>query len=95
SSFHNAGIDIVIIPDTSGSESASLYPTAELQRDFPTARIIRFGCVESQEGTIAAVLDFAEAPQNISEPRATRTAEHKYWELGQHRPQRGSKFVGM
>ncbi|KAK9547575.1 hypothetical protein V6Z79_000768 [Aspergillus fumigatus] len=34
SSFHNAGIDIVIIPDTSGSESASLYPTAELQRDF-------------------------------------------------------------
>lgn len=25
---------IVIIPDTSGSESASLYPTAELQRDF-------------------------------------------------------------
>lgn len=48
SSFHNAGIDIVIIPDTSGSESASLYPTAELQRDFPTARIIRFGCVDSQ-----------------------------------------------
>lgn len=48
-----------------------------------------------QEGTIAAVLDFAEAPQNISEPRATRTAEHKYWELGQHRPQPGSKFVGM
>jgi hypothetical protein len=39
---------IVIIPDTSGSESASLYPTAELQRDFPTARIIRFGCVDSQ-----------------------------------------------
>ncbi|KAH1371822.1 hypothetical protein KXX50_005686, partial [Aspergillus fumigatus] len=23
-----------LIPDTSGSESASLYPTAELQRDF-------------------------------------------------------------
>jgi hypothetical protein len=48
-----------------------------------------------QEGTIAAVLDFAEAPQNISELRATRTAEHKYWELGQHRPQQGSKFVRM
>ncbi|KAH1347784.1 hypothetical protein KXX33_002167 [Aspergillus fumigatus] len=47
SSFHNAGIDIIIIPDTSGSESASLYPTAELQHNFPTARIIRFGCVES------------------------------------------------
>jgi hypothetical protein len=38
-----------------------------------------------QEGIIAAV------PQNISEPRAARTEEHKYWELGQHRPQQGSK----
>lgn len=48
-----------------------------------------------QEGTIAAVLDIAEAPENTSEPRAPRTAEHKYWELGQHKPQRGFKFVRM
>jgi hypothetical protein len=41
-------MSIVVIPDTSGGESASLYPTNELQRDFPTARIIRFGSVGSQ-----------------------------------------------
>jgi hypothetical protein len=33
----------------------------------------------------------AAVPQNISEPRAARTEEPKYWELGQHRLQQGSK----
>lgn len=41
-------MSIVVIPNTSGGESASLYPTNELQRDFPTARIIHFNSVGSQ-----------------------------------------------